>query len=265
VTDTLSLHDALPIYHPKYKAYLDFRNTFGEDGNLLTVGFKTDSFFSIKHFNALSRFQQNAKKIEGVEDIISINGAVALKKNDSTGKLLASNIFPVIAGSQDELDSLKNNFYNLPFYKGLLYNPKTSAYLIGIRINNKILGSKIREKTIAEIETQAKQLSDETGFQLHLSGLPLIRTNVAIRIKDEMQWFLIGSLLLSAAILFLFFRSIGTTLLSLGVVLVGVIYSVATIVLLGYKITLLTALIPPLVVVIGIPNCIYFINKYHTA
>ncbi len=256
---------AIPTDHPKYKAYLDFRSTFGEDGNLLTVGFKTDSFFSVPHFNAISRFQQNVKKIGGVEDIISINGAVALNKNDSTGKLHAGSIFPVTATSQDELDSLKNTFYNLPFYKGLLYNRETKAYLIGIRINKNILGSKEREKTIAGIEAETNHLSEETGFQLHLSGLPLIRTNVAIRIQDEMQWFLIGSLLLSAVILFLFFRSVGTTLLSLGVVLVGVIYSVATIVLLGYKITLLTALIPPLVVVIGIPNCIYFINKYHTA
>lgn len=256
---------AIPTDHPKYKAYLDFRSTFGEDGNLLTVGFKTDSFFSVSHFNALSRFQQKVKKIGGVEDIISINGAVALNKNDSTGKLRAGSIFPVTAAAQVELDSLKNAFYNLPFYKGLLYNPETKAYLIGIRINKNILGSKEREKTIAGIEAETNQLSAETGFQLYLSGLPLIRTNVAIRIQNEMQWFLIGSLLLSAIILFLFFRSVGTTLLSLGVVLVGVIYSVATIVLLGYKITLLTALIPPLVVVIGIPNCIYFINKYHTA
>jgi predicted RND superfamily exporter protein len=43
------------------------------------------------------------------------------------------------------------------------------------------------------------------------------------------------------------------------------VWSLGTIHLLGYKITLLTALIPPLVVVIGIPNCIYFLNKYHTS
>jgi hypothetical protein len=80
-----------------------------------------------------------------------------------------------------------------------------------------------------------------------------------------MQWFLLGSVLLSALILFIFFRSLSTTLLSLAVVLIGVVYSLATIHMLGFRITLLNALIPPLVVVIGIPNCIYFLNKYHTA
>jgi len=53
-------------------------------------------------------------------------------------------------------------------------------------------------------------------------------------------------------------------LLSLAVVIIGVLFSMGTIFLLGYKINILTALIPPLIVVIGIPNCIYFLNKFHT-
>lgn len=256
---------AIPTDHPKYLAYLDFKKTFGEDGNLLTVGFITDSYFSIEHFNATSSFIEEVKKVNGVEDIISVNGAVTLKRNDSTGKLDAIKIFPTRVQNQGELDSLKEQFYTLPFYKGLLYNPTSQAFLIGLRINKDILASKAREKTVGEIEVIADQFAKNTGFDIHLSGLPLIRTNVAMRIANELNWFLLGSILLSALILFVFFRSLSTTFLSLGVVLVGVIYSLATIYLFGFKITLLTALIPPLIVVIGIPNCIYFLNKYHTS
>ena len=137
--------------------------------------------------------------------------------------------------------------------------------MVGLRINKEVLASKAREKTVGEIEDKAEAFAKETGFDVHLSGLPLIRTNVAMRIAKELNWFLLGSLLLSALILFIFFRSLATTFLSLAVVLIGVVYSLATIYLFGFKITLLTALIPPLVVVIGIPNCIYFLNKFHTA
>jgi hypothetical protein len=256
---------AIPTDHPKYKAYLDFKKTFGEDGNLLTVGFITDSYFSTEHFNATSAYIEEVKKVNGVEDIISVNGAVTLKRNDSTGKLDAIKIFPTRVQNQSELDSLKEQFYTLPFYKKLLYNPTSQAYLIGLRINKDILASKARENTVGEIEAITDQYAKNTGFDIHLSGLPLIRTNVAMRIANELNWFLLGSIVLSAIILFVFFRSLTTTLLSLGVVLVGVIYSLATIYLFGFKITLLTALIPPLIVVIGIPNCIYFLNKYHTS
>lgn len=256
---------AIPTDHPKYLAYLDFKKTFGEDGNLLTIGFTTDSFFTTSTFSRLQDFQQKLKGIDGVEDILSINGAVTLHKNDSTGKLDAVKIFPDNITQQEDLDSLKSIFLSLPFYRGLLYNPDTKAFLIGVRINREILGSKAREKTIGAIEKEAAAFGSATGFDMHLSGLPLIRTNVAMRIAKEMQFFLLGSILLSALILYLFFRSFSTTLLSLTVVIIGVVYSLATIQMLGYRITLLTALIPPLVVVIGIPNCIYFLNKYHTA
>jgi len=256
---------AIPTDHPKYKAYLEFKKTFGEDGNLLTIGFTSDKFFEVDQFNALTGFQERLKKIKGVEDIISVNGAVTLKKNDSTSKLDAIRIFPANIKSQQELDSLKDIFYSLPFYRGLLYNPDTKAYLLGLRINSVILGSKARETTIGEIEKETMAFAEATKLDLHLSGLPLIRTNVALRIAKEMQWFLLGSVLLSALILFIFFRSFSTTLLSLTVVLIGVVYSLGTIHMLGFRITLLNALIPPLVVVIGIPNCIYFLNKYHTA
>lgn len=256
---------AIPTDHPKYKAYLEFKKTFGEDGSLLTIGFTSANFFEVNQFNALTGFQERLKKINGVEDIISVNGAVTLKKNDSTNKLDAIRIFPTNIKSQQALDSLKDIFYSLPFYRGLLYNPDTKAYLLGLRINSVILGSKARETTIGEIEKEAAAFAETSQLDLHLSGLPLIRTNVALRIAEEMQWFLMGSLLLSALILFIFFRSLSTTLLSLAVVLIGVVYSLATIHMLGFRITLLNALIPPLVVVIGIPNCIYFLNKYHTA
>lgn len=256
---------AIPTDHPKYKAYLNFKKTFGEDGNLLTVGFITNNYFSPEKFNATSKFIEAVKQVDGVEDIISVNGAALLKKNDSTEKLDAIKIFPNLAESQLQLDTLKNVFFSLPFYRGLLYNPETKAYLVGLRINKEVLASKAREKTVGEIEEKAAAFAKETGFDVHLSGLPLIRTNVAMRIAKELNWFLLGSILLSALILFIFFRSLATTFLSLAVVMIGVVYSLATIYLFGFKITLLTALIPPLVVVIGIPNCIYFLNKFHTA
>ncbi len=112
---------------------------------------------------------------------------------------------------------------------------------------------------------QVAVFEKETGLKVHISGLPFIRTTVGDLIKSEMKWFLIGSLVLSAITLLIFFRSISAVMISLLVVIMGVVWSLAIMVVLGYKITLLTALIPPLLVVIGVPNCIYFLNKYHSA
>jgi hypothetical protein len=136
---------------------------------------------------------------------------------------------------------------------------------MAVTVNKVIINSKGREKLVADIVKVVTGFEKETTIKTHISGLPFIRTTVANKIKDEMNWFLLGSLLLSAITLFLFFRSISATVMSLLVVGMGVVWSMGTLVLCEYKITLLTALIPPLIVVIGVPNCIYFLNKYHTS
>lgn len=256
---------AIPTDNPKYLEYQAFRSRFGEDGNLLVVGVQTDRIFSENVFKAYAALARDLKGVKGVSDIISLPTAVTLHRSDTAEKFEALPLFREGGLSQAEIDSGKAQFLALPFYRGLLYNDQTHAWLMGVRIDSSILNTPKRTGVVHDIERLADTFGKEQGLEVHLSGLPLIRTLLAERIQKEMRWFLIGSVLLSAIILLLFFRSMGATLLSLAVVIIGVVWSLGTMHLLGYKITLLTALIPPLVVVIGVPNCIYFLNKYHSS
>ena len=255
---------AIPTDNPKYQQYLSFKEKFGEDGNLLVIGVQTDKFFELNTFNAFTRLTQDLKTVQYVEDALSVPSAVNLVKDTATEKLISVPIFSKQINSQEQLDSSKAVFLSLPFYKTLLYNPATNAYLIAVRINKVALASSLRSEIVNNIIKKTNAFTASTKIETQLSGLPLIKTLIADRIKREMKWFLLGSLALSAIILLIFFRSMSTMLLSLSVVLIGVIWSFGILQLFGYKITLLTALIPPLVVVIGVPNCIYFLNKYHS-
>ena len=256
---------AIPTDNPKYKAYQDFRKQFGEDGNLLAIGFQTKNLFEQNLFNDYSALAEKLRKTDGVIGILSVPGATNLVKDTLSEKLNAVPVFPAGTISQSSLDSSRDVFLNLKFYKGLLYNPASNSYLMGVSINKDVLNSKKRNVVVKEIVDAGEAFARKHSLEMHYSGLPLIRTNMATRIANEMQWFLFGSVLLSAVILLLFFRSVSTTLLSLFVVVCGVLWSLGTMHLLGYSITLLNALIPPLIVVIGIPNCIYFLNKYHSS
>jgi predicted RND superfamily exporter protein len=255
---------AIPIDNLKYQDYLSFKEKFGDDGNVLVIGVKTKDFFKLKNFQAFSKLNKNLKKVPYVETVLSVANAVDLLKDTVEEKLNAIPVFPKDPETQQEIDSSLKVFYTLPFYRSLLYNPSTNAYLLVVRINKEILDSKGRTKVINDIIDKTNEYTAATSIPTHISGLPLIRTEVADRIAHEMKWFVIGSLILSALILLLMFRSVKTTLLSLLVVIISVIWSVGIMYLFGYKITLLTAVIPPLIVVIGIPNCIYFLNKYHS-
>jgi predicted RND superfamily exporter protein len=255
---------AIPVNNSKYQDYLSFKEKFGDDGNVLVIGVQSNNFFQQKSFIAFSKLNEELKDVPFVEDVLSVANAVDLLKDTASQKLDAIPVFSKKINSQKQIDSSLKIFYSLPFYRSLLYNPETNAYLLVVRINKDILNSKGRTKVINDIIDRTNGFTETTKIPTHISGLPLIRTQVADRIAREMKWFIIGSLVLSALILLLMFRSVKTTLLSLLVVITGVIWSVGIMYLFGYKITLLTALIPPLIVVIGIPNCIYFLNKYHS-
>lgn len=256
---------AIPTDNTKYLEYQEFRQQFGEDGNLLVIGIKANDLFKADIFNDYTALTEKLKTIDGVIGVLSIPGATNLVKDTAVEKLNAVQVFPPGPLSQAVLDSSRDIFLSLRFYEGLLYNPASKAYLIGVSINKDVLNSKKRNQVVKDIVTAGDVFGSAHSLEMHYSGLPLIRTNMATRVANEMQWFLFGSVLLSAVILLIFFRSFSATFLSLFVVVCGVLCSLGTMHMFGYKITLLNALIPPLIVVIGIPNCIYFLNKYHSA
>ncbi len=256
---------AIPTDNPKYKTYQEFRKKFGEDGNMMVVGIQTDGIFQEKFFNSYRGLLEQIKQSKGVEDVLAMPTAVNLVKDSLSEKLVPDTIFANGPLTQAQIDSSSAIFLNLPFYRSLLYNPETNAWLMAVRINKEILNTKNRNAIVNGLRDKIETFGKEHNMPVYLSGLPLIRSDLSSRVENEMRWFLLASVGLSALILLLFFRSTTSTLLSLAVVIIGVLWSMATIHLMGYKISLLTALIPPLLVVIGIPNCIYFLNKFHTA
>ena len=256
---------AIPEDNPKFVIYKEFVKKFGVDGTTMVVGFQTDSFFTTTVFNQVADLQKEIKTIPGVTEVVSVPSAYTIIKDSASSKFIPHKIFNAPYISDSALVADKAILESLPFYKNLMYNPSSNAYIMAISFIPDSINSVARSGIIKNLQSKLDAFVAKSNLKVHISGLPYIRTILADRIKKEMQWFLIGSLLLSAITLFLFFRSISATLLSLSVVVMGVIWSFGTMVLLGQKITLLTALIPPLIVVIGIPNCIYFLNKYHTS
>ncbi len=256
---------AIPADNPVYKDYLSFRQKFGDDGNALVIGLQSDKIWQLNTFKQYQQLQKELRKVMDVEDVLSVPSSITLSTDTLTSKLAVTKIFAENITSQQALDSLKNSFLQLPFYRNRLYNPATNAYLMAVRINKDSLSSPKRTRIIDSVTAAIKRFETVSCIETHTSGLPLIRTLVANKIQREMRFFLVGSLVLSALILLIFFRSFSTMVLSLLVVLLGVIWSLGVMHLFHYSISLLTALTPPLIVVIGIPNCIYFINKYHTS
>ena len=243
--------------------YQEFRNLFGEDGNVIVIGVINPEIFSLDHFNAWADLADTLRKVEGVREVLSITRAINLVKNDSTHQF---DIFPLVkkrATSQTEVDSLKNLILRLKIYEGLLYNPKTKATLMTITVDKKKMNDVSRIVLIDNIVKEVEAYRIQNKVDVHYSGMPYIRTVTMQKVKHELFLFILMSIAVAASIMFMFFRSLKVVLSSLLVVGMSIMWVMGTIVLFNFKITILTGVIPSLIVIIVIENCIYILNKYH--
>ena len=254
----------LPIDDPTYVDYVEFKKRFGEDGNVMVIGFQDSRLFNKDLFNGWAGLNKSVKSINGIKDVLSISSLYNLYRNDSVGKFDFKPISPHVGYAQSELDSIKALIYALPFYEGLVYNKQTSATVMAITFNSKVLNSVDRIQIVKDIVSITDQFAQQHNVKLHYSGMPYIRSYVMKRVSGEMTLFMALAVLVTAIILWVFFKSISSVLFSLLISAIGVVWSLGVMQLFGYKITILSGLIPPLIIVIGIPNCVFFINKYHS-
>lgn len=253
----------LPDDNETHINYEQFKKVFGQDGNVMVMGIEDQSLANLDHFTAWCELAERLEKVDGVETVLSLTKALNMVRNDS---LKSFEIAPAIEKkpvNQLELDSLMQKLKSYPIYEGFLYNQEKQASLLALTLDRNYLNKKTRTNLIDAIVLEANVFNEATGISVHYSGLPYIRTVNSQKVKKEISLFIFLAMGVTAFIMFLFFRSVTATIFSMLVVGVGVIWSMGSMVLMGYKITLLTALIPPLIIVIGIPNCIFLLNKYH--
>ncbi|SRX52859.1 RND family transporter [Aequorivita sp. CIP111184] len=254
----------LPDDHPINLEYDQFLSHFGEEGNLIVMGVKDSSIFTPKKFAAWNQLSKDIAKFNEVELTLSVGNLQKLeKKIDTTGFELVPFIKDSVFTDANLAEYKDELFNKLPFYDGLIYSPDKQSIRSAIYMKKDIVNTAARKDFVIEdLIPLIKKFEEETGVKVHTSGMPYIRTLNSQSIIDEIGLFIAGALFVTSLIFFFFFRSWRATFISMCTVIIGVMWAFGFLGLMHYEITVLTALIPPLIIVIGIPNCIFLINKY---
>jgi len=253
----------LPASDSTYIVYENFKKQFGEDGSVLFIGIQDTNLFKLNEFNDWFDLSEKIRGIAGVEEVVSITRLYNLVKNDSLKKFEFVPLTPKQPSTQVQLDSLKHLIYSLPFYEGLILNRESNVTLLAVTLDNRLLNTKKRIGLINEIREITNRYGERYNTEIHYSGLPYIRTVTSKMLEDEMKLFVLLSLAIAAIFLYIFFRSFKAVLYPMIIVVISVIWALGMMSIFGYKITMLTAIIPPLLIVIGVENCIFLLNKYH--
>jgi len=261
---TFTEANLLPDNHPQNIQYNDFLSLFGEEGSVLLIATKDPALFSTEKLTAWKALSEQLNAFDEIDVVLSIDNVKELVKNKQKKKFELTPLLEAIPKDSSSLAKFKQKlFLELPFYQNLLFNKDSGTVRMAIYMNQDVVNSSARKDFVLNTFIPLIDAFEKKNeMKIHRSGMPYIRTLNAQNIVDEIGMFVFAAMGVTSLIFFLFFRSIRATFISVIIVLMGVSWALGTLGLLGYEITVLTALIPPLIIVIGIPNCIFLINKY---
>jgi len=254
----------LPDDHPVNVQYQSFLNQFGEEGNAIVFAIRDSNLYSPENFNRWNRLSKQLAAFPEVDFVLSTDNLQELKKDNAKQEFVLEPLIKKTPETQSELDTITDHLFNdLPFYDNLLYNAESRTVRTVMYLDKDIVNTSVRKDFILkDLTTLVEDFESDTGLDVRISGMPYIRTLNSQNIIDEIGKFILAALGVTSLIFFFFFRSFRATFISMFVVIIGVMWAFGILGLLQYEITVLTALIPPLIIVIGIPNCIFLINKY---
>jgi predicted RND superfamily exporter protein len=254
----------MPYDHPFNIAYDNFIDVFGEEGNLLIIAVKDSSLFEKNNFNAWIKLSESFKNNREVNNVVHVGNIPVISKDLIKKRFNIDSLVNEFFTTNIKIESFKDNlFNNYPFYENILFNKNSETIQTAIYLDKSIVNNIERIEFVNKIFIPSiKSFESQTKIDVKISGMPYIRTMNAQNIMDEIGKFVIIAIVVTICIFFFFFRSYRATIITLSVVVTGVMWALGILGFLEYEITVLTALIPPLIIVIGVPNCIFLINKY---
>jgi len=254
--------NTLPKESKAQADYLKFKEEFGEDGSTLVIAIQTDSLYTKTNFTKWKELGDSILQFDGVQSVISEATLFTIRNNIKENRFEIKRIFSDLTFQEKDIDSIEREIKQNPIYKKLLYNDSSNVSLMLIGMNEKFLSDKKKSGVIFKIEELAGKYQKHFG-KPRFAGLPHIRVVVGKLIIKEMYFFLALSIFASSLLLYIFFRSFRVVMQCNIVVFISVIWALGSIGLCGFNLSIMMALIPPLMIVIGVPNCVFLVTRYH--
>ncbi|MDP4684005.1 MAG: efflux RND transporter permease subunit [Crocinitomicaceae bacterium] len=262
----LKLENKYGILLPKdsetTRNYHKFKEYFGEDGGTLVIAVQTDSLYTNANFLKWKELGDSILQYDGVESIISEATLFTISNNIEQNKFETKRIFSDITYQEKSIEEIEKEIKRNPVYNRLLYNDSTNVSLMMIGVDERFLTDQKKSKVVLEIEKLASTYGTHFG-KMHYAGLPHLRVVLAKRIQSEMYIFILLCFAVTSVILYIFFRSMRVVMICNSVVVIAVIWAIGSMSFFGFRLSVLMALIPPLMIVIGVPNCIFLFTKFH--
>jgi hydrophobe/amphiphile efflux-3 (HAE3) family protein len=245
---------SLPDDDPIASLYKEIGTQFGGNDMGMIV-LESDNVFKTEILQHIKQITDSLRYTDGVSTVTSLTNILDIKSSEwgiEIGKLVDEYNLP---NKQSQLDSLKNYVFSKEMYKGAIVSEDGTATVVMFTL----LPDADKQSVAKEIKSKVENLNlPET---LYFGGLPMMMNDISDLILADIVWLLPIVFVIIALILLLSFKSFRGVLLPLLTAGIAVIWTIGIMVVTGYELTIISNIIPVVLLALGSAYTIHVLNS----
>jgi predicted RND superfamily exporter protein len=234
------------------------RQLFGSDETLI-ITFASDDVFTTDTMEPVSRITDRIQRIDAVHHVSSLANAVDIRSVD--GGLDISPFSAELEDGTASLKDIKSRVLDNPLYAGNLVSRAADATALVVYFNDISDRDYIRGGIHEEITRIVEE--EQGNNEVFMTGSPYFKFAMVDLLVDDLIWTPPLITIIIAIVLAISFRTLLGVIAPLLTVGIGVILTLGTISALGYSLSMISVLVPPLLMILGLSYAVHVTSEYH--
>ncbi len=254
-----NLENFLPADDPAIQQYKAFTEDYEPDDAFIVVGFEADDVFAVETLRDLRAMTEALEQIEGVEDVASVTSIENLR-----GTVDGVEVVPLVGEIVDHPDSLRAiraSVLGDSLAAGYVVNRAGTATALFVRIDPALNSFATRGAIIEQAQAALAPFGDHYAFRW--SGYPYLRNAYVTLLQTEVIRSIGLASLVIVLVLLWMFRNVRGVVLPIVVVWLGVLWTIAGMMLFGSSIDVLTSTLAAIILVVAVADSLHLLAKYY--
>lgn len=251
--------DAVSTQSQADRDYADLiRLRFGNREPVMVV-LQSSDLFTLDTLTRLKRLSDKLALLDGVESISSLTASIIPRITD--GILNYSRLTSADFENPELPRLLRESIDQNPLLIGQLVSTDRKSAVILVHPESQtelaLLQSRLAERILSAIDTERS-----SGINIMVTGSPIIRSEISDTVASQLRQVIPTIIILISILLAIAFRSIRGVILPLATISIALIWTLAIISFLGQSLNLITALMPPFIITMGLAYCAHVITEF---
>ncbi len=251
-----TIENLFPENDPEVDAYLEFREEFEREDDLISLAYDSGDPFSYENLVKTRELTKAFSQVEGISEVTSLINVELFEPGTDIVMLPVYESIPI---SVDSLQFLKDRVLDSSLLNDNLVssNGQIAAFLL--ELEDSANNHPDREAIMNKIGT----ITSDTDWSWYEAGIPVLRTRYVQYMLGDFVRFFIPVTIVLLVVLFALFRTIRGTLLPILAVLMADFWVMGIMGAMGFTINIVTYIIPTLVLIVGVADSIHILVKFN--